>query len=665
MKKCVYIYLILIFFIGKSFGYNEKDLAKLKAGNTNLQSSNLQDAKIKKISIKNVKFNNAYLENTLFDGVNFKNCSFKNANLINTVFIRCGGLSKQNQKTIRKHGGYIADYSVILESDIHYPKRKGKVNKYKKIIEIGKNKKNKVIGIIIAGDMVDSGTKSLWDKFMKSYYKPIKNGVPNANMYMCLGNHDRWGGREKWYASGSYALNRIKKMGGGSFFYEKLLNKKTNNINSKTHIVSLGECPAFNDYESAKWFANFKFKSPSIMFFHYTPIDMVAWWTTNKEALTNEDREKKEKNQKKKYGTKHKQSSEETKEFYNIIKKRTDNIMIIHVGHDHTDTFYKDWHGIPLVCTGGNKVFALAHLDRHENKCIAIEAIGRKKDSKARKIYFPTRESITGRISSLSHRYLGRNATKKEVNSYLKIWFKNVMQHGWKISKIKQAILRKARAMQPKLIIQWFEKYHNRKPTQKESDFILNYWSDLGEREGVQKYIQKKIVDASKKGLKSAQEGKKRDLLERTIILAYKDFSPKPTEEEINYVIKYLKKKWPKLGLYQKKDRLMRVGGEFHVVKWFKKYHNRRATTDEFYVLSRLNWWTPLKGQTISWVENKIKTIKDREGQKMYRRIEKIKNWAFRQKVYPTQSELCRYLDMWNEATNGENVKEKIKKLKK
>lgn len=68
----------------------------------------------------------------------------------------------------------------------------------------------KVDGIIISGDIAQSGTENEYDTFNKSFLAPIKEAlsVNNEFIFVCPGNHDVT--REKWSATQKIARNAIQ-----------------------------------------------------------------------------------------------------------------------------------------------------------------------------------------------------------------------------------------------------------------------------------------------------------------------------------------------------------------------------------------------------------------------------------------------------------------------
>lgn len=196
------------------------------------------------------------------------------------------------------------------------------------------------LGVILSGDLTESGEKDQWNLFVEDYGLHGE-GRLKFPVFEGFGNHD--GLVDGPVRSGIKGRNQLRK--GLSHISENGLHYswKWQDI----HFVQLNSYPSYEWDPDCEWchYFNRSFREPQeslqflkkdlseqiedsnreiILIFHYGFDDWGnMWWTQN-----------------------------EQDQFYDVIEKY--NILAIFHGHSHNIQFY-NWRGIPVFCVGSTQ----------------------------------------------------------------------------------------------------------------------------------------------------------------------------------------------------------------------------------------------------------------------------------------------------------------------
>ena len=209
------------------------------------------------------------------------------------------------------------------------------------------------------------------------------------------------------------------------------------------------------------------------------------------------------------------------------------------------------------------------------------------------------------------------------------------------IHKIKEYISQTSEG-EEKLLIEYFHKNLNRKPTNDEKKIFLKNWANIeydlgGVEEYIKEYIRKTQVE--------------------TIKNYYKIYF---NEEPSELIIKSLDKGWGKIWgyPYHIRKKMEQNAGRFKVAEWVQKYKKRRPGTTEGMILSELCWWKPVGELNVSYVESVIRDSRDIY--EIQRRVQKIKEWYKVYKTKPSPEEMSELLYVLEKYKKEETAKEMV-----
>ena len=442
MKKYLLIIILQFMSIGL-FGFDTSALERLLSGETELAGADFTNADLtgktfEGVDFTGANFTGARIVSSWFRNSKLDNAIFTDANLAKTNFIRCThknmiilktkGMNSQTIKNLKKNGALIVSGSIMCNSDLHVNvdvpgnKKKrdftnSKLKHAKRMLNVAKDKKNKVKGIIYAGDMVDYGRIVNWEKFKKHFIVPFWKVFGRNNLYLCIGNHDRYAPKVDDEVGFNYqnpVTREIEK-------YCKNVGSRTGDyyvvpvpsINS--HICSGGECPVRNNgapisllrsiFIREKSFGGIGRKIKNIIFFsHYSPMYNIDWWSQSNYPRANkifrgakiQDKEETKiqrwiRKKLKKKDITEKEAKKRDKEngrkaikyFTEKINEFKDKISIYVTGHKHKG-FIKYWNGILTLGVGGGDWFAVLFFTE-EGVLVSVELV-----EKARVVrYYP------------------------------------------------------------------------------------------------------------------------------------------------------------------------------------------------------------------------------------------------------------------------------------
>ena len=125
-------------------------------------------------------------------------------------------------------------------------------------------------GVLIAGDLTDSGGEGEWDEFAKQYGLTGRDSPLKYPVFECTGNHDR---HRLIYRP---VIDRVKSRHGGSLLYSWNWDD--------VHVVCLDLYP---DAAALRWLrrdlAAVDRAAPVVIFFHYSILGPFSEWWSDRE----------------------------------------------------------------------------------------------------------------------------------------------------------------------------------------------------------------------------------------------------------------------------------------------------------------------------------------------------------------------------------------------
>ena len=402
MKKSLFLFIIILQFISIGlFGYDNSQLEQLLAGKKNLAKADftnvmvvgrtfdgvdLTGADFTGAKFINVVFKNSKLDKVIFTEAKLFNVDFDNCTHKNMIILKTSGMNSETKKDIKEKGALIAAGSVMCQSDTHVRTKlpgpgkkrdfiKEKLKHAGTMLSVAKKKKNKLKGIIFAGDLVDRGAKKNWEKFKKHFISPFWEIIGRNKMFICKGNHDRFepNNDRVGFSHENYSTKMIEKYcrwwapKKGADYY----SKKVDDL--KLRVVSLSECPTRNENEALKWFEERANKKENmVVFSHYSPMHNFDWWSESDYPRENLIF-KKERNLSKSEAIKYDKANGKKviARFAERLGKYKNKIKVYVSGHLH-ETYIKYWKDILIVGVGGGNRFALLHFTA-DGVLVAVE----------------------------------------------------------------------------------------------------------------------------------------------------------------------------------------------------------------------------------------------------------------------------------------------------
>ena len=180
-------------------------------------------------------------------------------------------------------------------------------------------------GLLIAGDLTDTGTEQQWRQFAAYYGLTGEDGLLKYPVYEGTGNHDRWDDRQS-----TVITDKVRARHGGLYYWWNW---------SDLHLICLDEAPTQAGLEwLRRTLAGIGRELPVVLFMHYPlagPYSESNWFG----------------------------SSPEKRQFGQLI--RGFNILGIFHGHYHGTGHYQ-WRGFDVYNVGSPKhaarSFAAVHV---------------------------------------------------------------------------------------------------------------------------------------------------------------------------------------------------------------------------------------------------------------------------------------------------------------